>query len=126
VLHRGLAQAARWDWIWLNPASNATPPAGGRPPGVGEARGPAALLLPQAGGLDRRSSQPAPGLAVGRRRRRADRRCGPAGLQRHDLAATTDLASRVNEIAGIPDWRSASLRRTSSVWNPCSVGENAL
>lgn len=26
VLHRALAQAMRWDWIWLNPASNATPP----------------------------------------------------------------------------------------------------
>jgi integrase len=23
VLHRALAQAVRWDWIWLNPASNA-------------------------------------------------------------------------------------------------------
>jgi len=26
VLHRALAQALRWEWIWLNPASNATPP----------------------------------------------------------------------------------------------------
>jgi integrase len=26
VLHRALAQAVRWDWIWLNAASNATPP----------------------------------------------------------------------------------------------------
>jgi integrase len=26
VLHRALAQAVRWDWIWMNPASNATPP----------------------------------------------------------------------------------------------------
>jgi integrase len=26
VLHRALAQAVRWDWIWLNPASTATPP----------------------------------------------------------------------------------------------------
>jgi integrase len=26
VLHRALAQAVRWDWIWLNPASNASPP----------------------------------------------------------------------------------------------------
>jgi integrase len=26
VLHRALSQAVRWDWIWLNPASNATPP----------------------------------------------------------------------------------------------------
>jgi integrase len=26
VLHRALAQAVRWDWIWLNPATNATPP----------------------------------------------------------------------------------------------------
>jgi integrase len=26
VLHRALAQAVRWEWIWLNPASNATPP----------------------------------------------------------------------------------------------------
>jgi integrase len=24
--HRALSQAVRWDWIWLNPASNATPP----------------------------------------------------------------------------------------------------
>jgi integrase len=33
VLHRALAQAVRWDWIWLNPASNATPP-GVAPPEV--------------------------------------------------------------------------------------------
>lgn len=26
VLHGALAQAVRWDWISLNPASNATPP----------------------------------------------------------------------------------------------------
>ncbi|HEV8565143.1 MAG TPA: site-specific integrase [Actinomycetota bacterium] len=26
VLHRALAQAMRWDWIWLNPASDASPP----------------------------------------------------------------------------------------------------
>jgi len=26
VLHRALAQAVRWDWIWMNPASNASPP----------------------------------------------------------------------------------------------------
>ena len=26
VLHRVLAQAMRWDWIWINPASNASPP----------------------------------------------------------------------------------------------------
>jgi integrase len=26
VLHRALAQAVRWDWIWLNPASVASPP----------------------------------------------------------------------------------------------------
>src|SRR6266542_2774350 len=26
VLHRALSQAVRWDWIWMNPASNATPP----------------------------------------------------------------------------------------------------
>jgi integrase len=26
VLHRALAQALRWDWIWLNPASNTSPP----------------------------------------------------------------------------------------------------
>jgi integrase len=26
VLHRALAQAVRWEWIWLNPASNASPP----------------------------------------------------------------------------------------------------
>jgi integrase len=26
VLHRALAQALRWDWIWINPASAATPP----------------------------------------------------------------------------------------------------
>jgi integrase len=26
VLHRALAQAVRWEWIWINPASNATPP----------------------------------------------------------------------------------------------------
>ena len=36
VLHRALAQAVRWEWIWLNPATNATPPRVGpaeiRPP----------------------------------------------------------------------------------------------
>src|SRR6266545_3307226 len=26
VLHRALAQAVRWEWIWLNPASTANPP----------------------------------------------------------------------------------------------------
>jgi integrase len=26
ILHRALAQAVRWEWVWLNPASNATPP----------------------------------------------------------------------------------------------------
>jgi len=26
VLHRALAQAVRWEWIWHNPASNASPP----------------------------------------------------------------------------------------------------
>ena len=26
VLHRALAQAVRWDWIWVNPASVASPP----------------------------------------------------------------------------------------------------
>ena len=26
VLHRALAQAVRWEWIWRNPAGNASPP----------------------------------------------------------------------------------------------------
>lgn len=26
VLHRALAQALRWDWVWINPASSAKPP----------------------------------------------------------------------------------------------------
>ncbi len=26
VLHRALAQAVRWDWIWVNPASQSSPP----------------------------------------------------------------------------------------------------
>jgi len=26
VLHRALGQAVRWEWVWLNPASNASPP----------------------------------------------------------------------------------------------------
>jgi len=26
VLHRALAQAVRWEWIWLNPATDASPP----------------------------------------------------------------------------------------------------
>lgn len=26
VLHRALAQAVRWDWVWINPASTASPP----------------------------------------------------------------------------------------------------
>jgi integrase len=45
VLHRALAQAVRWDWIWSNPATNATPPR----PGPAEIRPPnarqVALLL---------------------------------------------------------------------------------
>jgi hypothetical protein len=36
VLHRALAQAMRWEWIWSNPAASASPPrtepAGMRPP----------------------------------------------------------------------------------------------
>ena len=28
VLHSALAQAMRWEWIWINPAANATPPRG--------------------------------------------------------------------------------------------------
>jgi hypothetical protein len=40
VLHRALAQAVRWEWIWLNPASQASPPryvpAEIRPPSAGE------------------------------------------------------------------------------------------
>ncbi len=40
VLHRALAQAVRWEWIWLNPARNASPPryvpADIRPPSAGE------------------------------------------------------------------------------------------
>jgi integrase len=40
VLHRALSQAVRWDWIWMNPASNASPPrvkpADIRPPGPAE------------------------------------------------------------------------------------------
>lgn len=40
VLHRALAQAVRWEWIWLNPASNASPtryvPAEIRPPSAEE------------------------------------------------------------------------------------------
>jgi integrase len=40
VFHRALAQAVRWDWGWLNPASNATPPrvppSEIRPPSPGE------------------------------------------------------------------------------------------
>jgi integrase len=26
VLHRALTRAVRWEWIWLNPASHASPP----------------------------------------------------------------------------------------------------
>lgn len=26
VLHRAMAQALRWEWVWINPASNAKPP----------------------------------------------------------------------------------------------------
>ncbi len=40
VLHRALVQAVLWDWIWLNPASTATPPRPEptdiRPPSVGD------------------------------------------------------------------------------------------
>lgn len=40
VLHRALAQAVRWEWIWLNPASQASPPrcvpAEIRPPSAAE------------------------------------------------------------------------------------------
>lgn len=31
VLHRALVQAVRWDWIWVNPAADASPPRPGRP-----------------------------------------------------------------------------------------------
>jgi hypothetical protein len=31
VLHRALAQAVRWEWMWWNPATNATPPRPGLP-----------------------------------------------------------------------------------------------
>jgi integrase len=82
VLHRALAQAVRWDWIWLNPASNATPPrvspaevgpsavsgTGGHAPRPGEERGSAAVLLPEARRLDRCPSQSASGPSVGGRR----------------------------------------------------------
>ncbi len=43
VLHRALAQAVRWEWIWLNPASQASPPryvpAEIRPPSAAEVVG---------------------------------------------------------------------------------------
>ncbi|HWM20024.1 MAG TPA: hypothetical protein VNO51_10075, partial [Ilumatobacteraceae bacterium] len=26
VLHRAFAQAVRWEWVWFNPVSNASPP----------------------------------------------------------------------------------------------------
>lgn len=42
VLHRALAQAVRWDWIWINAASTATPPTYRpgeiRPPSPGQGR----------------------------------------------------------------------------------------
>ena len=42
VLHRALTQAVRWEWIWLNPAAQASPPrvepADIRPPSVEQVR----------------------------------------------------------------------------------------
>lgn len=42
LLHRGLTQAVRWEWIWLNPAALASPPrvepADIRPPSVEQVR----------------------------------------------------------------------------------------
>ena len=85
VLHRALAQAVRWDWIWLNPASSATAPRvapseapaqpgpGGRAPRMGEAGGSAALLLPEDRGVGGSLSEPAAGASVGGRRRRTSR-----------------------------------------------------
>jgi integrase len=52
VLHRALAQAMRWDWIWVNPAANASPPAslpsGVRPPTTVEVQ----ALLAHAASVD--------------------------------------------------------------------------
>ena len=77
VLHRALAQAMRWDWIWLNPASSASPPRVPtpeiRPPSPGQVavlldwsrRGSCALLLPETRGLDWSLSESASGAAGG-------------------------------------------------------------
>ena len=82
VLHRALAQAVRWEWIWLNPARYRQPTtgapggdpsaesrAGGDAARHGPRRGgPGAVLLPETRGIDRRAAQPAPRAAVGRHR----------------------------------------------------------
>jgi integrase len=71
VLHRALAQAVRWEWIWLNPASQASPPrvapAEIRPPTPAQGQRPAehrgchrsgTVHLPAPGRVDRRPAQP--------------------------------------------------------------------
>src|SRR6266542_36692 len=84
VLHRALAQAVRWEWIWSNPATNAMPPRVGAPvncgrhsppsgatAGVREERECAVAALPETGRLYGRTRKPAPRSSVVRRRRGA-------------------------------------------------------
>ena len=83
VLHRALAQALRWEWLWVNPAASASPPScePGTDPSAEPGRGrptarprcrpsiPTSTVL-VARRFDRSSTQPARGAALERRRPR--------------------------------------------------------
>ena len=78
VLHRAFAQAVRWEWVWFNPVSNASPPRVPppevRPPTVDavvallhsvRGDGPMSVRVPAARCVDWRPAKPAARAAVG-------------------------------------------------------------
>jgi integrase len=52
VLHRALAQALRWEWIWVNPASTASPPSCERAPIYPPSPEEVVRLLSHVAGVD--------------------------------------------------------------------------